>query len=228
MASVTLHAMYHLAGYHVGAVCADVVCRGLTHKEQFSIFKAEVLVNGAAADFGHMIELGDRVQTGPGASVEIVFDRQNIFRLGENTVAILNVDENIRSVEVRTGIFNAVFDRLRAIGGQDAPRFSLRTPTVVGGVRGTSFYTRVIDDDTTYVCVCNGSVEAEGVDDNRVKTTIAAAEHEAYMFRRNGDVVTMENADVIYHANEDMDYLADKIEVAIPWGVIPGGRRIAP
>ena len=95
--------------------------------------EGEVLINGRVADFGDPVEPGARVQTGPGAALEIVFSERNIFRLGENTVATLHIDGEIRRVDVRRGFFLAVFDRLQTIGSGNNAQFQLRTPTAVGG-----------------------------------------------------------------------------------------------
>ena len=99
--------------------------------------EGDVRINGEPVDFGYRVQLGDWVQTGPGSSVDIVFDRANVFRLGENTVAQLDIGSSRQQVDLKFGTFAAVFDRVRTLSGRGT--FDLRTPTVVGGVRGTSF-----------------------------------------------------------------------------------------
>ena len=183
--------------------------------------EGEVLIDGYGADFGDTVAPGARIQTGAGASVEIVFSGQNIFRLGENTVAILRIDGDIRRVDLRRGIFFAVLDRLQTIGSDRNAQFQLRTPTAVGGVRGTTFYAQVIDRDNTYVCTCNGVLHIEDSEGAYLRE-VTASEHAAYMFTRDsgsGRIFT-QRVPVDFHSNEDMDELAAKVGVTVPWGFI--------
>ncbi|MFP4378055.1 MAG: FecR domain-containing protein, partial [Spirochaetales bacterium] len=117
----------------------------------------DVRINGELATFGHEVGLGDWVETGPNSTIEIVFDRGNIFELGPNTVAKLDLGEARQQVDLKFGTLSAVFERVRTLSGRGT--FDVRTSTAVAGVRGTTFFLRVIDGETTYVCTCNGSLE---------------------------------------------------------------------
>lgn len=178
----------------------------------------EVTINGVEADFGQTVGFGDWVQTGPGAAVDIVFDRANIFRLGENTVAVIEIGTTRQRVDVKYGSLSAVFDRLRTLTG--AGTFDLTTPTVAGGVRGTTFFIRVIDRDDSYVCTCNGTLELEplGSDEPFLDS---AVEHSAHTFRKVDGTIVVETAPLIYHSSETLDRVADRIGVTIPWGSLP-------
>ena len=182
--------------------------------------EGDVTINGKAADFGQVVPIGARVQTGPNAQVEISFARRNVFTLGANTVAILNINGVVRDVNLRRGTFAAVLDSLSSIGSGDSAQFRLRTPTAVGGVRGTSFFANVLDGNNTYICVCNGEVEMRDSKGGNVNS-IAAPEHDAYIFNRdNSGNISMRSTEVIYHDNDDLDKLADSIDVVVPWGRI--------
>jgi len=178
----------------------------------------DVTINGVFADFGQVVESGDWVQTGPNSAVDIVFDRANIFRLGENTVATIEIGTARQSVNLKFGSLSAVFDRLRTLTGNGT--FDVRTPTVAGGVRGTTFYFRVLDQETTYVCSCNGTLDldAHGPGESFLNS---AVQHSARYFRRDDESVVVEIAPPIYHSDESLNAVADQIGVTIPWGSMP-------
>lgn len=178
----------------------------------------EVRINGSLVDFGYEVQIGDWVETGPAATVDIVFDRVNVISLDENTVAQLHLGTRRQEVDLRFGSMSAVFDRVRTLAGNGG--FNVRTPTSVGGVRGTSFFIKVVDSDTSYVCTCNGTVTwgPEGPGENFASS---AEEHEAFYFRKTpGGGVAVEDADLKYHSNESMDEVAERHGLVVPWGRI--------
>lgn len=179
--------------------------------------EGEVTIDGVVADFGQEVPIGAWVQSGPGSRVDIVFDRVNIFRLGENTVAVVSIGDGRQDVDLRTGTLAAVFDRVRRLSGDEG--FNVRTPTVVGGVRGTSFFFKVNSRDETYVCTCNGTIDWHSVGGEH-SFQVAAPEHEAYLFRSTADGVEVEQSTLIYHDNDSLNQLAEQTNVTIPWGVV--------
>lgn len=186
--------------------------------------EGDVRINGVEAVLGQSVQVGDWVQTGARGAVDIVFDRANVFRLGSNTVAVLNLSETRQDVDLKFGTMAAVFDRVRTLSGRGT--FDIRTPTGVGGVRGTSFFFRVLDSDTTYVCTCNGTLELSPF--GRDSFLESAAQHSAYYFRQNDDgSVAVERAGEEFHDNESLNRLADSVGVTIPWGELPS-RSSAP
>lgn len=180
--------------------------------------EGDVRINGVVADLGQRVEVGDWVQTAAKGTVDIVFDRANVFRLGSNTVAVLNLGESRQDVDLKFGTMAAVFDKVRTLSGRGT--FDVRTPTGVGGVRGTSFFFRVLDSETTYVCTCNGSLELSPFGHDSFLET--ATEHRAYFFRENDDgSVVVEDGDKRFHDNDSLNRLADVVGVTIPWGELP-------
>jgi hypothetical protein len=177
----------------------------------------DVRINGRQAVLGQEVSLGDWVETGTDSSVDIVFDGRNIFRLGESTVAVLNLGESRQQVDLRFGTFSAVFDRVRTLSGRGT--FDIQSQTTVAGVRGTSFFMRVVDRATTYVCTCNGILEITPTNANPFIES--AAEHSAYFFRQTEGTVAIESAEELYHDNESLNALAASIGVEIPWGELP-------
>lgn len=180
-------------------------------------YEGDVTINGSPVDFGQTVKQGDRVQTGANSIVQIVYNQKNIFELQQNTIAIINIGDLVKRIQLRTGTFAGVFADLEALGG--ATQVQVQTPTAVGAVRGTTFFVKVIDPDTTYICDCNGVVEmkgAQGSDDHVVQ----APSHEAYLYTMTNGSVSASKAPEEYHTSADMDALASKIGVTIPWGTV--------
>jgi hypothetical protein len=113
-----------------------------------------------------------------------------------------------------------VLDRLQELAG--SPSFEVRTHTAVGGVRGTVFFVSVESEESTYICTCNGETDLSGSSDDadradRASTAVDADYHTAYRFVQEGATVSYQSAPLLYHTDEEMDTLAAKIGVTIPW-----------
>lgn len=93
---------------------------------------------------GLLLEPGDKLLTSSSASAEISFndDNTNMIRLGENTAAILLLEEEIK-IELTEGEAFAAIQNLPA-----GSSFEIRTPTAVSGARGTDWVTTVTDTGT--------------------------------------------------------------------------------
>lgn len=174
-----------------------------------------VTIDGKAADFGSKITEGAEVRTGPGSLADIVFSEKNILRLSENTIAVISIGELSKQVELKAGSFSGIFAKMEAIAGED--KLEVRTPTAVAGIRGTTFFIKVIDSNNTYVCDCNGTVNFR--DAMAVKKfETSAPKHEAYLFSREGQGIAVTSAGDEYHSSAELNKLADTIGVIIPWG----------
>lgn len=183
-------------------------------------FEGEVTVNGEAAELGLQVETGDTIATGPSSVADIVFGERNIFRLEENTTARLTLETARQGVRLERGTFAAVFDELVTAGTGEQDGFLLETKTAVAGVRGTTFFVKVESEDSTFICTCHGSLSLDPTD-GPSPFTVTNYRHEAYRFRRSGDQVVVESERDLYHSSEDLNRLADRISVTIPWGEAP-------
>ncbi|NBC30157.1 MAG: hypothetical protein GVY29_09240 [Spirochaetes bacterium] len=182
---------------------------------QIEYLEGDVELNGSFADIGTEVAVGDIIRTGSDGFAEIVFNRRNIFRIGADTRATLRLNAAQPGIDLDRGSVTAVFERLQRIGGNN-PSFEIRTPTAVGGVRGTSFFVKVETPTSTYVCACNGKLQVplQGT----TSLNITGTHHRAYRFVKNdrgeSDVST---AALEHHGDEDLDSLAEKINHEIPW-----------
>lgn len=174
----------------------------------------DVTINDERADFGMIVPFGAVVATGPESYCEIVFDRKNIFRIQESTVAEIKLSPSNPEIEIRQGTFAALFNKLEAFTS-DEP-FRVRTQTAVASVRGTAFFVKILDPETTYICICNGEldVSAPGAEDAQ---HISSGHHKAVYLRSVNGVSSTEEAPMLYHSDDDMETLGEHINEDIGW-----------
>ncbi len=188
----------------------------LNPKGVIEYLEGEVLVNGAQAEIGQEITMGATVQTGEDSFCEIVFAGKNIFRIQEQSTASLEIDEIQGSITLKQGAMAAVFTKLQTLSASGGT-FRVQTPTAVAGVRGTAFFIKVEDADSTYICTCNGVLGIEDAEQGN-RRTVKSEHHRAYRFSRGTGGIRMRRAPRLYHNNATMNVLAAKIRVRIPWG----------
>lgn len=177
-------------------------------------FEGDVSINDKPAEFGLKVINGDIVETGEDSFCEIIFNRGNIFRMESDTIITINWSES--SLELKKGSIGAVFDKLSKVIGINN-NFKIITPTAVAGIRGTAFYIRVENDQNTYICTCNGSLELY-IDGS--ESFISSSEHhKAFKFTKSGTDVLVESAPMIYHNDSAMKEIAGSIDVTIPWSL---------
>ena len=177
-------------------------------------YDGEVTVNDQPVEFGMKVPFGAVVTTGPESYCEIVFDRKNVFRIQESTIAEIKLAPVNPEITIKKGAFAALFNKLEALTS-DEP-FKVRTQTATAGVRGTAFYVKVLDDNNTYICICNGELDVEvpGAKDSEL---IAAGHHNSYYYRNIDGVIKTEPAPMLYHDDDDMEALGDSIDENIKW-----------
>jgi hypothetical protein len=178
--------------------------------------EGEVLLDGAAAEIGQEVEAGATLATGPAALCELIFGERNICRFEENTTAVLDLTGARGSIRIRSGSLAAVFSGLRTLGAR-GEAFTLTTPTMVAGVRGTAFYIRVEDPASTYVCTCNGTL-TQRKPDRRAVNRVTADNHAAFRFSREPGKVRRRRAGLLYHDNALMEELAAAVGTRLVWG----------
>jgi hypothetical protein len=176
-------------------------------------FEGDVKVDGVPAEIGK--ELGDKasIETGPGASCEIVFDGKNAIRIGQNSVAKLDFSGIAREIKLERGGVTAVLRKLGKIAGSDS--FRVATPTAVAGVRGTSFCVWA-EKDETYICACNGevrSIDAAGANELDLKS----AHHAGRYYVKKGYSTEVAPAGVEHHSDASVESLAARIGERIDW-----------
>ena len=173
----------------------------------------EVTVNGNPADTGDRLNGTCVLRTGKKSEVEVVFGDQNIFRLGPETVVKIDFSTAKKTVTLDKGLFTSVLRKLAKVAGDAS--FELRTPTVSGGVRGTSFHVTA-DENSTYFCTCNGSVDLSSVGNANV--ALVNAHHGSRVFTRQADGgIAVTAGGLQDHTDASIETLARRIGVTVDW-----------
>jgi hypothetical protein len=161
------------------------------------------------------VPFGATVKTDKDSICEITFRQRNVIRLEELTSFVFNPGNLQVGSVLRQGSLSLVLKNLLK-GGTGDKSFYVRTPTATAGVRGTSFYMKVEDPTTTYVCLCNGVLRLDdgtlvmGID-------IESAHHASYRVIDKGGPPSIEKAPMLYHTDESMQAVAGKIGYTIDW-----------
>jgi hypothetical protein len=197
---------------HGGTVAFAATAQGV-----ISYMEGQVTIDNVAAAIGDPVPLGSTIRTDSASECLIVFRDKNILHLNEKTVFVFNPGNLQTGSELRQGAVGFVLKNLENVGG--APGFLIRTPSAVAGVRGTSGFIMVEDPNTTYLCLCNGALHlVDSLGGNA--RDIEAAHHKELRFTRSGDTVTVTDAPLQYHTDDDMQDLAARIGVNIDWNTV--------
>jgi hypothetical protein len=196
-----------------GQAASDTVS---TVEARVEYIEGDVLLDGEPTNIGAEVPPGGRIETGADGLVDVVFGNGNALRIEENTALTMDLSDPSQGLDVRRGTVAAVFEGLRSIGVAESDDFRVRTPTAVAGVRGTAFFVRVENENSTYICTCHGELDfgPHGM-------TIRAARHDARRFIREGGEVRVEQAPEIYHDSDSLNAVADVVGVTIAWGEEP-------
>ena len=110
-----------------------------------------------------LIEIGDKVKTGPGSKAELYIKYGSKIRLGPDAIFVLNnVGPRENSVEILLG-------RMQAWIRKTADRkFTVRTPSAVCAVRGTVFEVEVAESGQTVWNLFSGVIRISDSHNNSV------------------------------------------------------------
>ena len=186
-------------------------------RASMSYLEGEVTVDTKAAAIGDLVALGATVKTAAQSLCEIVFNAKNLIRMSENTTLVFNPANLQSGSELQQGSLALVLKGLSA--GSGGTGFIVRTRNAVAGVRGTSFFMKVEDSKTTYVCCCNGAIHLDDGAGAAVRD-IEASHHKAVRFTRSGGAVTVAEAQLLFHTDADMEAVAAKVGATINWSAI--------
>jgi ferric-dicitrate binding protein FerR (iron transport regulator) len=187
-------------------------------KAVITYFEGEAKVDGEAAELGMEVKRGAKVVTGKNSACEITFRERNVIRLSQETIAVFDIDASTKDVALERGIVSQVLKNLVKLGDADA--FSVRTPSAVLGVRGTTFCVNA-EDNWTYVCACNGTLRVKDLEGGN-ETLISSPHHQAFKFVKKDGKTSVVPAELKYHDDESVQALASKINYVIDWTKIDG------
>jgi hypothetical protein len=202
--------------------CFPLLGAGTGESGQQSVFKdgridyfeGEVTVNGSGAELNQTLKDKSTIATAAESLCDLVFNQKNIVHIGENSIFNVDMKNDPGTIEMGEGTALLVVKKLIGLKGKDD--LTLRTSTAVLGVRGTSFFVKVEGGDSTYVCICNGNLHAEGADGSG-GVELSAAHHKAGRFIEKDGSIEFEEATLLYHGDRDVEQAAAKIGVTIDW-----------
>jgi len=157
---------------------------------------------------------GDSIETMINSSCDIIINEKNILRLKPDSKLTLKISDNESVLQLDKGWLAGVTRRQFSRQG----KFYIQTPALTAAVKGTSFCLKVVNEKSTYVCICNGSIELTGKGSSNSET-LAAAHHAARKFTidRNGALIEDNSPGVLYHDDSEIEQMAGIISEIIDW-----------
>ena len=182
-------------------------------------------LEGTVTMDGTLLEIGDRVKSGStfetsaDSYCEIVFGGKNIFRIRENTLAVITLEQGKGEMDLEKGSMAFFLEKLSVLD-EGASDFEVKTPSAAMGVRGTAFFVNVESAASTYICACNGTLQIENAEGGQ-QAALSGTHHKAVRITRNsGGDYTASPEGMLYHNDGDLDSLAERIGSRIPWDTL--------
>ena len=178
-------------------------------------YTGTVTVNTKAVkEINMALNRGDAVETMADSSCDIIINDKNILRLTPNTKLVLKISDRESILQLEKGWLAGVTRKVFSKEG----KYIIETPTVTAAVRGTSFCIKVENENSTYFCTCNGSIELTGKSSSKAET-VTAAHHAARKFSidKSGALIEDNNPGLLYHTDSGVEEMAKKIGETIDW-----------
>jgi ferric-dicitrate binding protein FerR (iron transport regulator) len=169
---------------------------------RLSYVLGDVFINENPASEGDAVTEGDVIRTGPDSAADVEIKDFSIFHIKENTeIEVENILTSPK-LKVKKGWFLIIVKK-------DAP-LEVGTPTVLAGVRGTVFFFKVYDDDTVYLCDCNGKIELFDTRSGESLRLIKSHYHTAFDLNRSQGTVSVKRTRLRYHEDDDILRMAER------------------
>ena len=176
-----------------------------------SAFAGELTINGNIAKTGVPVKYGDIIKTGQNSFCEITLNKLSIIKLAQNTEFVFNISESDNNLELKRGSLTGL--TRKKFTKQDT--YNIKTTTGIAAVRGTSYFIHIESPESSYFCVCNGTVNLKG----EAEESVTALHHTARRFTKtkDGNISTDKNVAMLYHSDANIEELANKIGEKINW-----------
>lgn len=156
----------------------------------------EVFVNGRRSGKGLVIEPGQTVETGKGASAIYVIGA-NAFMQRGSSVVHFGTDPIAEFMRVVTGSILSVFG---------SGRKNINVPNATIGIRGTAFHIGV-EQERTYFCLCYGEVEILLHSQNKAPLELRSSYHDRAIYIPSGGEQNIQPAKMIDHNDDELKLL---------------------
>lgn len=172
-----------------------------------------VTVNGVAATLQTLVRPGDRVETGPGATV--------VFAVGDDAF-LLRAESRLETAGAAAiDVLRLTTGKLLSVFARRAHRVETATATI--GIRGTGLYVEAAPE-LTYACTCYGTVELVSTTDPAHRETVTTTHHDAPRYIRANGI--MEAAPVANHTDDELVMLEALVGRTPPF--LPGEAYDSP
>ncbi len=172
-----------------------------------------VTVNNVQANKGASLHYGDVIKTGEDGICRVQIGSKNILQIGKSSELLFNISDVEHTLQLNKGWLGGVTKKIFTKQG----KYLVKTPTVVASIRGTSFCVVAQSNDTSYFCVCNGTINLKG-NNSEQEEDVTAAHHKGLWFEKDktGNVVVKE-AGLLFHDDKGLEQLAQSINETIDW-----------
>jgi hypothetical protein len=206
-----------LAGGGIVGVIGRALANGdLGGKQGVVQLEGTASVNGQPARVGTVVEVGNRIATGPSSHAVVVLGK-DAFLIRENTrIETRGASGALTELLIGTGKILSVFAK---------KPLSIRAANATIGIRGTGCYIEV-DPADVYFCLCYGEavVQGPGMADKLVKTT----HHEMpLLISEDGAAMKADKAGFRNHTDVELIMLESLVGREPPFmkdGKYPGGK----
>ncbi|MBF9018059.1 MULTISPECIES: FecR domain-containing protein [unclassified Oceanispirochaeta] len=179
--------------------------------------EGDVTLAGKSTKIGDPVSDESVIQTGADGYCEIQFLDSNIIRVFEDS--IIRISFSNSTVSLDRGAAAAVLRNLSSLIQTMDDVFTIKSGTVVAGIRGTSFYVKREDADTSYFCLCNGKIHLSDGNDQFSKD-LESTHHLAVRISEKNRQLEVSNAPMLYHSDKDMEDLAGVIGQKMDWNAV--------
>lgn len=181
--------------------------------------RGAVMANGKPLTETSVIRIGDTLTTGTNAELSFAVDGDAFLLRERSTFEIGVTSAGKRFFRLVNGAVLSVF------GTQPEP-FAVHSPHVFLGVRGTGLYLQV-EAQSTYVCVCYGSVRIAVADQPTLFEDAVSQHHDMprRVFVGGGTPGRIEPAAFINHTDTELRLLEALVGRTVPFGLLPDPYR---
>jgi hypothetical protein len=177
-------------------------------------YVGKVTINGKeVTKTGEKINFGDVIATGKNGICKIKVNDKAIVQLKKNSELVFRVSQKEAVLHLKKGWLAGITKK----PFNESREYKIKTPTVLAAVRGTSYCIKVENSDSSYFCVCNGTINL-AAKDSKNGEDVKAAHHKARRFKKAKDgSIKVEKAKMLYHGDKGIEALAKDIHEKINW-----------
>jgi len=150
----------------------------------------QVFLNGQKASLGQTVADGDRIETGEESIAEISRQEQISVRIREESAIVIADSSGRPEINLLRGKVLSLLEKPGA--------YHVRTANAVAAIRGTIFFAAALDENTSYICCCNGHI-AILHPDGAFLSDLQGSHHEARTVHTRSGRTSLKAATMLYH-----------------------------